>query len=71
MEKPDYEKTCLPDVLHVTDVAKFLGLHEKTVYTYVREGKIRAIRCGRSYRIRREWVEEYVRSASPNGSGAN
>ena len=47
MEKPDYEKTCLPDVLHVTDVAKFLGLHEKTVYTYVREGRIRAIRCGR------------------------
>lgn len=65
MEKPDYEETYLPDVLHVADVAKFLGLHEKTVYTYVREGKIRAIRCGRSYRIRREWVEEYIRSASP------
>lgn len=50
----DHREFCLPDVLHVVDVAKFLGLHEKTVYLYVREGKIRAIRCGRSYRIRRE-----------------
>ena len=64
----DHREFCLPDVLHVVDVAKFLGLREKTVYLYVREGKIRAIRCGRSYRIRREWVEEYIRSASPKDS---
>ena len=38
----DHREFCLPDVLHVVDVAKFLGLHEKTVYLYVREGKIRA-----------------------------
>lgn len=59
------DKAQLPEVLHVSDVAKYLGLHEKTIYSYLREGKIRAIRCGRSYRIRREWVEEYIRSASP------
>lgn len=68
MEKQDYREPCLPDVLHVADVAKFLGLHEKTIYTYVREGKIRAIRCGRTYRIRREWVEDYIRSASPKNA---
>lgn len=71
MEKVGNRAAGLSDVLHVADVAKFLGLHEKTVYSYVREGKIRAIRCGRSYRIRREWVEEYIRSASPKDSDAD
>ena len=64
MEKVGNGATCLSDVLHVADVAKFLGLHEKTVYTYVREGKIRAIRCGRSYRIRCEWVYDFLDSES-------
>lgn len=64
MEKVEHKGPCLPYVLHVADVAKFLGLHEKTVYTYVREGKIRAIRCGRSYRIRREWVYDFLDSES-------
>lgn len=58
------EEHCLPEVLHVADVAKYLGLHEKTVYTYVREGKIRAVRCGRSYRIRREWLFDFLDSES-------
>lgn len=54
----------LPDVLHVTDVAEYLGLHPKTVCTYIREGKLRAIRCGRYYRIRREWLRDYISSES-------
>ena len=58
------DKARLPEVLHVSDVAKFLGLHEKTVCAYIREGKIRAIRCGRCYRIRREWLRDYIDSES-------
>lgn len=64
MDYLDHREPCLPDVLHVADIAQFLGLHEKTIYSYVREGKIRAIRCGRSYRIRREWFLEYLDSES-------
>ena len=47
MGKAEHKGPCLPDVLHVADVAKFLGLHEKTVYTYVREGKI----CIAAYKL--------------------
>lgn len=48
------------DVMDVREVAEFLGLHPKTVCAYIREGKIRAIRCGRCYRIRRAWVDEFL-----------
>lgn len=58
------DKTRLPEVLRVSDAAKFLGLHEKTVCSYIREGKIRAIRCGRYYRIRREWLLDYLDAES-------
>lgn len=54
-----------PEVFTARELAEYLGLHPKTVYTYIAEGRIRAIRCGRSYRIRCEWVEDYIRSASP------
>ncbi len=61
-------KQGIPEVLTVYELAEYLGLHPKTVYTYIAEGRIRAIRCGRCYRIRREWVEDYIRSASPKGA---
>ena len=48
------------DVMDVREVAEFLGLHPRTVCAYIREGKIRAIRCGRYYRIRRAWVDEFL-----------
>lgn len=48
------------DVMDVREVADFLGLHPKTVCAYIREGKIRAVRCGRYYRIRRAWVDEFL-----------
>lgn len=57
----------LPEVLHVSDASKFLGLHEKTVCAYIREGKLRAIRCGRCYRIRREWLYDYIDSEDACG----
>lgn len=47
-------------VMDVREVAEFLGLHPKTVCAYIREGKIRAIRYGRYYRIRRAWVDEFL-----------
>lgn len=35
----------------VSEVAELLGLHVKTVRGYVREGKLRGTRVGKSYRI--------------------
>lgn len=44
----------------VDQVADLLGLHVKTVRGYVREGKLKAVRIGKSYRITREDLEAFT-----------
>jgi excisionase family DNA binding protein len=41
----------------VEQVAQRLGLHVKTVRGYVREGRLKAVRIGKQYRIAREDFE--------------
>jgi excisionase family DNA binding protein len=42
------------------EVAEQLGLHVRTVRGYVRDGRLRAVRIGKQYRITREDVEAFV-----------
>jgi excisionase family DNA binding protein len=42
------------------EVAEQLGLHVRTVRGYVREGRLRAVRVGKQYRITREDLEAFV-----------
>ena len=48
------------DLYTVERVATLLGLHVKTVRGYVREGRLAATRVGKSYRIARTDLEEFV-----------
>ena len=41
------------ELYSVEQVAERLGLHVKTVRTYVREGRLKAVRIGKQYRIAR------------------
>jgi excisionase family DNA binding protein len=41
-------------------VAERLGLHVRTVRTYVRAGRLKAIRIGKQYRVTREELEAIV-----------
>lgn len=52
--------TELPDVLTTKEAASYLGLHVKTLRAYIRDGKLRAARCGRHYRIRRQWLAAFL-----------
>jgi excisionase family DNA binding protein len=45
------------DLYSVEQVAELLGLHVKTVRHYVREGKLKAVRIGKQYRITRQDLE--------------
>jgi excisionase family DNA binding protein len=45
------------DLISVEEVAQMLGLHVKTVRHYVREGRIKAVRIGKQYRIARKDLE--------------
>jgi len=45
------------DLYSVEQVAERLGLHVRTVRHYVREGRLKAVRIGKQYRIAREDLE--------------
>lgn len=50
----------LPLVLHVKDLVRVLSVSQNTAYALVRSGQIRSIRMGRSYRIPKDAVIEYL-----------
>lgn len=49
-----------PLVLHVKDLISLLSVSHNTAYQLVRSGQIRSIRIGRTYRIPRDAVAEYL-----------
>lgn len=49
-----------PDVLTVPDVCKILGASDKTVRSYLRSGELRSLKVGRSYRIPKLFLMEYM-----------
>jgi excisionase family DNA binding protein len=49
-----------PELLSVFDVAKRLNLHAKTVRGYVRDGRLKAVRIGKQYRIARSDLESFT-----------
>ncbi|MBM7114921.1 helix-turn-helix domain-containing protein [Archangium primigenium] len=54
------------DLYTVEQVASLLDLHVRTVRVYVREGRLKATRIGKQYRITREAIEALTgRSMSP------
>lgn len=58
------------EVYTVEQFAERLKLHPKTVLRFIREGRVRAVKVGRSYRILRSDLEAMtgvVRPQSPTG----
>ncbi len=55
------------ELLSVEQVAERLGLHVKTVRGYVRDGRLRATRIGKQYRITRDALAELT----GHGAGAD
>ena len=54
----------LPLVLRVEDLMPILQIGRNTAYALVRSGQIHSVRVGRSYRIPREAVLNYLRKTS-------
>ena len=46
-----------PELFSVEQVAERLGLHVRTVRNYVRDGRLKAVRIGKQYRIARADLE--------------
>ncbi|MEU4951595.1 helix-turn-helix domain-containing protein [Streptomyces lavendulae] len=54
----------------VEQVADLLGLHVRTVRGYVREGRLKAARVGRQYRITHEDLEAFTGLPAPSPARA-
>ena len=50
----------LPELLDVTQVAAYLGLHRVTVLGFAREGKLPAFKVGREWRFRAEDIRAWL-----------
>jgi excisionase family DNA binding protein len=53
------------ELYSVEQVAERLGLHVKTVRNYVREGRLKAVRIGKQYRIAQEDLEAMTGHPEP------
>jgi excisionase family DNA binding protein len=51
------------DLLSIGEVAQRLGLHVKTVRNFVRNGRLSAVRIGKSYRIKRADLDMLIGSS--------
>ena len=52
----------MADILKVHDIEELLGLGRSTVYRYVNEGLLPAIRIGQTIRFRREAIDSFIAS---------
>jgi len=48
------------ELLSTQEVCKFLGIDRTTLYRHIREGKLKARRIGRSYKILKQNLVEYL-----------
>ncbi|MBI2464200.1 helix-turn-helix domain-containing protein [Candidatus Peregrinibacteria bacterium] len=51
-------------ILTSQDVASLLQIHQFTVLKYIREGKLKAIKIGRVYRVREIDIDDFLESQS-------
>ncbi|MDX3853730.1 helix-turn-helix domain-containing protein [Streptomyces sp. AK02-01A] len=58
------------ELYSVGEVAERLGLHVRTVRNYVRDGRLKAVRIGKQYRISREDFEALTGSTAPEAAPA-
>lgn len=53
----------IEDLYAMSQVAQILRCSRKSVYRLISSGRLGAVRWGRSYRFRREDVQEFVRGS--------
>lgn len=57
------------EVLTVEQAAEYLQMHKGTIYRYIREGLLPAVRLGKVYRLLRWDVDAFLDAMRPDTSG--
>lgn len=55
-----------PDVMNIEDMSKALSISTKTGYKLIREGKVTAMKVGRTYRIPKIHLLNYLQIINMN-----
>lgn len=60
------------DIFTPSTAADYLHINVRTVRNFIRDGRLRAARVGRAYRIRRAWLDEFLDfNATVNGGNSD
>jgi excisionase family DNA binding protein len=51
-------------LLTTQEIADYLGLTQRTIYTYIQSGSLRAIKIGREWRIKESELEAFINRGS-------
>ena len=54
--------SALPLILTVEDLTKIFAVGKNTVYELIHSGAIRSVRVGRSYRVPRDAIAEFLKA---------
>ena len=60
-----------PEIMTVQEVADYLRLNGMTIYRLAQEGKIPALKVGRSWRFKRALIDEWLRRESETTTPRN
>jgi excisionase family DNA binding protein len=60
----------MPDMLTPEQVAVYLQVNKKTIYRFIHEGKLPAVRLGRHYRVSGENLGWFLRAQATTASPA-
>jgi excisionase family DNA binding protein len=60
------EKRPTEQFLTIEQVMQRLQVARVTAWRLIRNGKLRAIKVGRVYRVKEEWLQEYIKSVEEN-----
>lgn len=54
-------------LLTTQEVADYLGLTQRTIYTYIQSGSLRAVKIGREWRIKESELEAFINRGNDDG----
>jgi excisionase family DNA binding protein len=61
MSQKGFEVDTVIGIMTVHDVAEYLRLSEAKVYKMANEGRVPALRMGKTWRFKKELIDEWIR----------
>ena len=56
------------EVYSLDEVQKILQVTRRSIYSYIKDGKLKAVKIGKYWRVTRENLEEFLRVGTKGGN---